>query len=196
MIDVINALIKQGHSVRYRHRKDGGYLITELDGIRFSGARGNTYARTIYGSYLSKAREFQLARINKARKRVSTLPNVIKRKIARVQRKWRQAHDTTKGTIKTSSVRWVYEHEGEEEALRSLEKAERYATGLAYEENVNWLAQRLRLDGLNDLADKVENMSDRFKEEWIKAVYEVIYDFEKGVIQEEELERRIEVIIG
>lgn len=195
LIDIINSLIKQGHSVRYRHRKDGGYIITEVDGIRFTGARGNTYARTIYGSYLSKAREFQLARINKARKRVSALPETIKRKIARVQRKWRKAHDTTKGTIKTSSVRWVYEHEGEAEAIRSLEKAERYATGLAYEENVNWVAERLRIDGLDNLANKIERMSDRFREEWIKAVYEVIYDFEKGVIDEDELERRINSII-
>ena len=195
LIEIINALIKQGHSIRYRHRTDGGYIITELDGLRFTGARGNTYARTLYGSYLSKAREFQLARINKKRKRVSALPTAIKRKIARVQRKWRTQHDTTKGTIKTSSVRWIYEHEGEAEALRSLEKAERYAIGLAYEENVRWVAERLRLNEMYSLANRIELMSDRFREEWIHAVYEAIYDFEKGVIDEDELERRITMII-
>jgi hypothetical protein len=195
LIEIINALIKQGHSIRYRHRTDGGYIITELDGLRFTGARGNTYARTLYGSYLSKAREFQLARINKAKKRVSALPTAIKRKISRVQRKWRNQHDTAKGIIKTSSVRWIYEHEGEEEALRSLEKAERYAEGYAYIENVQTLAGYVRTFGLYDIADEIEEMAEFFREEWIYPIYEILYPYQKQTHLSEtdirEIERQI-----
>lgn len=180
LIDIINSLIKQGHSIRYRHRKDGGYIITELDGIRFTGARGNIYARDLYGSQLSKAREFQLSRLNKNRKRVLTLPEYLQKKLKRVQRLWRKQHDTAKGTIKTSSVRWKWLNEGEEEAWESLEKAEKYAQGIAYEENVEHLADYVRkFRYLDDIADEILELKYSFRDEWIYPIYEVLYPYNK-----------------
>lgn len=201
LIDVIHLLQSRGHSISFRHRSDGGYIITQLDGFRFTGAKGNTYARTLIGSYNSKAREFQLQRINKQRQlnRKTPIPKELVRKIANVQRKWRKTHDITKGTIKTSSVRWILEHEGYHEALESLRKAERYASGLAYEENVNAMIEKLAfVDALgydDEIVTLLENKKSNFKEEWIHPIYEIIYEWEKGSIEYEEMNRRIRDIL-
>ena len=57
-------LRQQGYKVKYRTRKDGGILITSINGKKFSQAKGNAYARSLLGERLSSARSYQLARLN------------------------------------------------------------------------------------------------------------------------------------
>lgn len=196
--EIVSILRERGHNITFRARKDGGILITSLDGIKFSGARGNTFARTLYGDYLSKAREFQLQRVNlqKAKKRKAPLPEALKKRLTRVQRLWRKQHDISKGTIKTSSIRYILENEGMLSASEALDKAEKYALGLAYEENVMFLVDRMEKDELSEsLISSVELLRNRFKESWINPIYQTLYEYEKNAIEQDEAERRIKAIL-
>ena len=109
------ALLKQqGYRVKYRTRKDGGILIKSINGKKFSGAKGNAYARSLLGQKLSSARSYQLARLNtytitgkgknkvrvyrsgmEARVRPSAmkrakLPEALKKELRKVQQLWRK----------------------------------------------------------------------------------------------------------
>lgn len=209
MIDLVQRLAQSGHRVDYRRRKDGGILITSIDGIKYTSSTGNATARKMLNVSLSEARTYQLNRIKSPKgikpkdRKKSKLPVELQKKLKRVQRIWRKEHKTTGGTISTSGVRYHFEHYNLEEALRSLDKAEKYALGIAYEENVEWLAQRIELDLNKDYSDEMSDIVNRiraikltFKEEWIQVIYEIIYKWEQGSIPTDEVERQISQIIG
>ena len=187
----IKALRARGYRVQAKKRSDGGYLITRIGRQTFKGARGNAQARTILGTSLSTARAYQLNRLvtsNKAKR--PPLPKELKKEIRKVQQIWRKSgHETIKGTIKTSSVRYTMQEYGVEEAYERLKKAKRYATGYAYEENVRWFTDQLRdaMDKLSDTFDtsgleqlieylEEDETIDTFKEEWISVVHDILYD--------------------
>ena len=75
-----------------------------------------------------------------------------------------------------------------------------------YFENVQWLIERLtriqnRLYYGDDkqvvqrIIDKIQNRMITFKEDWIHEIYQEIYETEKGAIDVNELERRINQIM-
>ena len=207
ILDIIKILQEEGHSVQYYHRKDGGYVITRIDGQRFSGKSGNIRARTMTGQALSQARSVQLARIRlpKGKKAVKQepLPDEIIKEMKRVQRAWRKNHPDISGTISTRGVRYQLQHYGKEQSLLALDKAYRYTQGYAYIDNVNWLIARIENDlskrpnsAMESIVEKIQQKALSFKEEWISNVYEVVYEWEKGVIDGDECARRIESIIS
>lgn len=204
MLDIIQQLVQNGHKIEYRKRKDGGVLITSLDGVKYKLAQGNTLARKMVGSTLSEARKIQLERIKplknqtpKERKR-GQLPKELKSKLRKVQRIWRKEHPSISGSVSTKGLRYHYEKYGKEEALRSLDKAEKYALGIAYEENVEWLAQRIEINLNKEFSSEMESIvnlirskSQSFKEEWIQVIYEIVYQWEQGSLSIDEAERQI-----
>lgn len=164
-------LRQQGYKVKYRTRKDGGILITSINGKKFSQAKGNAFARSLLGERLSSARSYQLARLNpyiikdkkkvyregfEGRVRPSTikrakLPVDLQRELRKVQRIWRKGggalqkgHTTIAGSITTSNIRYQYEQFGYDIAMERLQKARRYAEGYAYEENIDWFRDSLK----------------------------------------------------
>lgn len=207
ILDIIELLKEQGHSVSYYHRKDGGYVITRIDGQSYRGKTGNVLARALTGQTLSHARSVQLARIKlpkgKRAKKQAPLPEKILKEMRKVQKAWRKTHPDISGTISTRGVRYQLEHHGEEQTLLSLDKAYRYTQGYAYIDNVNWLVQRIENDlnkkpnsAMESIVNKIREKALEFKEEWISQVYEVVYEWEKGAIEGEECARRIEGIIS
>ena len=207
LIDIIKLLQKEGHSVQYYHRKDGGYVITRIDGQGFAGKSGNVRARAMTGQVLSQARSVQLSRIRLPKGKKATkkapLPSDVLKEMRRVQKAWRKNHPDISGTISTRGVRYQLEHYGKEKTLLSLDKAYRYTQGYAYIDNVNWLIQRIENDlskvysqEMQDVVDKIKEKALDFKEEWISQVYEVVYEWEKGSIEAEECARRINLIIS
>ena len=44
---VIDTLQKQGHTIEYSHRKDGGYVIRSIDGVHYKGKQGNPLSSRI-----------------------------------------------------------------------------------------------------------------------------------------------------
>lgn len=207
ILDIIKMLQEEGHSVSYYHRKDGGYVITRIDGQHFSGKSGNIRARAMTGQALSQGRSVQLARIRlpKGKKAVrkEPLPEEVKREMKKIQRAWRKTHPDISGTISTRGVRYQLEHYGKEQTLLALDKAYRYTQGYAYIDNVNWLVARIENDiakrsnsAMENVVAKIQQKALSFKEEWISQVYEVVYEWEKGTLDGDECARRIESIIS
>ena len=207
LIDIIKLLQKEGHSVQYYHRKDGGYVITRIDGQGFSGKSGNIRARAMTGQVLSQARSVQLSRIRLPKGKKATkkapLPSEVLKEMRKVQKAWRKNHPDISGTISTRGVRYQLEHYGKEKTLLSLDKAYRYTQGYAYIDNVNWLIQKIENDltkvysqEMQNVVDKIKEKALDFKEEWISQVYEVVYEWEKGTLDADECARRINLIIS
>lgn len=205
--EMIKILIDQGHKVEFYHRSDGGFVITKIDKQHYTGKRGNAVARKMLGQELSVARRVQLARIRTPKGKRWTkkkpLPKDIKKSMERVQRQWRKKHPTIEGTISTRGVRYQIETYGEEKAKGSIDKAERYAQGLAYVENVEFLIQKIESDLFKDYYSEMDRVlthikakKNNFKEEWIWPIYQEIYEWEKGTIDGKECARRIEEIIS
>lgn len=204
--EIIELLIKEGYEVEARKRADGGYFIRKINGESFRGSLGNAKARKIVGAELSQARTIQLQRIRFGHKKLAKIPDDLKKELQKVQRLWRKKHPDIRGTLSMRGLRFFYQTYGKEAAHASLQKSFRYAQGLAYIENVNWLVERLNmlkttLDARGEDTSSVEQAISiiesrmlSFKEEWIHECYEAIYECEKGGIDADELARRIKLI--
>ena len=60
---LVQQLQSQGYQVKYHIRKDGGVLISSINGAKFKGAKGNIYARQLLGVEISQRRSQQLSKI-------------------------------------------------------------------------------------------------------------------------------------
>ena len=88
--DIVEELRKMGIKVEARKRTDGGYVITKINGVSYSGAKGNQAAREMLGISLSEARIKQVNyNVDKYIKK-EPLSKEMKRKIDKVQRTWRK----------------------------------------------------------------------------------------------------------
>lgn len=188
--EMIKALEEMGFKVSARKRTDGGMIISKIDNMTFTGAKGNQYARQVLGVELSQARieqtHFNVQKYIAGAKKKTTLDEEMKKKLRKVQRQWRK--NEVHGRITAKKVKWHLEHEGRKAAEANLEKMSRYGQGYAYYENVEYLAKYiedvgrgiLTDDDLQDrvftCADYVRSKAETFKEEWISKVYEWWYD--------------------
>lgn len=204
---VIDTLQRQGHTIEYSHRKDGGYIIRSIDGVHYQGKQGNAVARLMVGTKLSEARRVQLESIRtpkgKRQQKLEALDEDIKRKLRKVQKEHRKRHPTIEGTQTTGKTRWRIKQFGKEKAMESLDKALRYEMGIAYKDNVLHLLERIEMDLMVDedsdmesIYDTIKAKIDEFKEEWISQVYYCLYEWEKGSITGQECARRIRAIIS
>lgn len=191
--EIIIELQKEGKKVKWRKRTDGGYIITEINNMKFTGAKGNVEARKILGVELSEARikqtQYNVKKYITGKKQ-KPIDEALKRKLRKVQRKMRKTG--AKGRISTKKVRWHVKEEGKEAASAYLDKMERYAEGYAYYENVEYLAQYCEDVGRgivnNDklsakffqLATAIRSKAGTFKEEWINRIYGALYDVVKN----------------
>ena len=183
--NIIGALQNKGYSITYRRRKDGGVLITKIDGQRFTGAKGNILARSILGESLSTKRQEQLSKITKERTELGD----IYKEYRRVARKWRTSNlPKSAGKMSLKKLRRAIQEKGREEALRFLGEKEKYASGIAYSKNVQALASYIdelasRIDNygeadsmeLNELAELVRMNDGVIKDENILPAYEELY---------------------
>lgn len=207
LIEIIKLLQSQGHEVEYTHRKDGGYIIRKIDGQKFSGKVGNTIARTMVGAELSQARQVQLARIRlpkgKRYTKQEPVPEDVKKALRKVQKSWRKKHPDIRGTASMKNIRWYLKQHGKEATLQSLDKSYRYAQGLAYIDNVNFLLQRIKNDldkepnsAMQSVYDLIERKALEMKEEWLQPLhYDCLQEWERGIISGEECARRMRDIM-
>ena len=189
--DLAEMLSSLGHDIKVRKRSDGGYIISKIDGVSFKGASGNIRARQIGNVTLSQARSYQLARIRPPKKvapmkrKLTPLPNDIKKELRKVQREWRKTHKDISGTISTRGVRYQLEQYGEEATKAALNKSYRYAQGYAYIENVQWLIERWtsameKMDWIDktwaqEIIRVLQERMLTIKEEWIHSLYYEAY---------------------
>jgi len=208
LLDIIKTLQKEGHSVQYYHRKDGGYVITRIDGQSFQGKSGNVQARAMTGQALSQAKSVQLARIRLPKGKKATkkapLPEKLLKEMRKVQRAWRKSHPDISGTISTRGIRYQLEHYGEEKTLQSIDKAFRYSQGYAYIENVEFLLQRIANDlakepnaDMQEVYDLIQQRMLDMKEEWLQPLhYDCLQQWEKGRISGEECAYKMKQIMS
>lgn len=203
LVELVNKLTIEGNNIKYRVRPDGGIIVTEINGVKYSGASGNAIVRTMTGAKLSEARRVQLQRIKPPKKvapqkrRKPELDTEIKKELRRVQRKIRQRRKETgkfTGTVTTSNIRWTLEHEGKRAALEKLRQANRYASGLAYDANIDALIGYIaevaaKFQGspsdytaFLELIEKINRARDRIREEDILPTYQILYQLNNGVL--------------
>ena len=200
MMEVVRQLQAQGHEVDFYVRKDGGILVKSIDGEKYpSGASGNARARQIVGASISEARVSQLKFATRARKfKHPTLDDEIQKEWHRVKKKWNKAFKakggkpSPAGYFGKNRINKTIKEYGKEEALRRIKEAERYASGLAYSKNVEYLITLIRDAGnkkhsqaLLKLADDLEENAYTIRDEWIKPAYERLYDLNEGAPPED-----------
>jgi len=186
--EIINELRKLGIEVEARKRTDGGWIITKIDNMTFTAAKGNAQARKILGVELSQARiEQTAANVSKYIKK-DPLSKDIQKNIKKVQRTWKKNKVGGKAKVTTKKVRRHIKEHGEAETKEYLRKMSRYGEGYAYEENIEYLAQytediaRVYEDRGSSMAEKFYQLADyirekaaTFKEDWIGRVYQCLY---------------------
>lgn len=183
---IIQRLQSQGHILKFYKRKDGGYVITRIDGVIYKGKTGNKKARELLGVTLSEARAKQLKRIKtpkgKRVKKLGEIPEELEKRLKSIQRLWRKTHASIEGYISKSSIRWAYENLGEEEAKAMLDRATRYASGLASLESIEGYLERLK--------NAISKASEEEKPH-LERVYEMIEE-RKLIITEITLEHLVQ----
>ena len=188
-LDVVHKLQSEGHTISYYVRKDGGILIRSIDGVRYTGASGNAMAREMAQVSLSEARTKQVKYAMRQRKlKKPSLSDPMMQEYKRVKKIWNKTFKAKGGVAHSagyfgwSRIKYAKEHYGEEEAMRRIKEAERYAEGIAYSKNVEILASfiedagnKLNSQELLDLAEDVRANAYSIKDEWIYPAYQELY---------------------
>lgn len=200
MIDIVETLVSEGHKVKYRHRTDGGLIITSIDGKKFTSlTEGNRTARSmVVGGELSFARAEQVAynvkkyiKLNtkenqQTKKATGKIEDRLNTQLKKVQRLW-QKNEVQAGKISKKRLRFYIRSRGREGAMEYLEGRERYAKGIANNENIDILMERIKRMANNKRYSKharilealysdMENLqyANEFKEEWIPNIYGIL----------------------
>lgn len=162
---IAKKLASEGHKVTLYHRKDGGVLIKKIDGVRYTGAKGNAVARAMTGETLSETRDIQLA-------------------YAKTAKKWKRGKlPSSVGELNYERIKKRAKTEGVAEIKRQLSEKEKYASGIAYTENIRVLVAEIRRcaniyesQELHQLADDIWSNADSIRDEWIMPAYDALYE--------------------
>lgn len=211
LINVVKLLNMQGHKVQYRVRNDGSIRITRIDGVSYRGSSGNIAAREMTGVAFSESRKKQLETIRTEKgkfghKKKSDLPEEVIKKIRRVQRLWKKKKVQREGYVGKRGARYNIQQYGEEEALRILNEQERYATGLAYSEVVEWIISYINdtilpkassedQQILRDIISLIKQKKEFILESDISPIHDLLYDYRDGKISAKTLKTQIASIL-
>ena len=214
MREVVSKLQRQGHKVEYYQRKDGGILVKSVDGVKFpSGASGNAYARDLAGVKVSETRTTQLsyAMRQRGKRQVKIeVPDNLKTYYKDVKKKWAKVFKSKDGKAHQAGymgynkLKKILKEQGEDEAFSWIAEKEKYASGIAYYENVRILSEFIRgaaisgkkkIQELIDIADYLIDNAYSIKEEWISKAYEIMYKMDKNT-PPEEVARQLKLLFG
>ena len=121
------------------------------------------------------------------------LPDSLEEAYKRAKKKWNKAFHSKNGLphpagyFSKRKIKYIYEKYGEEEAMRRIKEADRYASGIAYSKNVEHLAGFIldagRIYGSQELIKLAEDLiahAYAIKEEWIYPAYQELYKLNVG----------------
>ena len=191
MLEIAKLLEKEGHAVKYYVRKDGGILITEIDGVKYKGAQGNARAREMSGNIVSERRAQQLKKITRQRKhkhKKPKIPEELEKMRKAVEKAWRKAN--IKGQISRRNLEAIIKERGYEGAKKYLEEMMRHAKGQAYTTQIDNLIERIEqdmamLEDEKDIAwlqktiDHINLKRESIMVEQLFAIFDKLYEFEK-----------------
>ena len=196
--EMITALKLKGYKVKVRQRTDGGWLITEINGKKYSAAKGNERARNILGVTQSRARleqqAYNVKRFIRGKKKVKTLDEEIKKELRRVQREWRK--HGVKAKITSAHVKAHIKESGRLGALEYLKRRRRYGQGFAYEENVYAITNYIHnlckslkdiglIDQIEELVNTINERTDSIRFETLSKIHDMWYDVEKNGLSDD-----------
>lgn len=206
--DIAKELVAQGFDVKVYVRKDGGVLIKEINGQKFTGASGNQAAREMVGEVLSEKRKVQLEEATKKRTTFSEqFGRSVYNRFKKVQTKWRKASlPKSAGKISIKKFRKIASEQGVEEALKMLSEKEKYASGIAYSKNVEALAlavedyaDKIGDSQLDELARDIRANDGKIREDAIKPAYDELYRFNTEPLTDElvtDVVSNVRIILG
>ena len=191
---MIKELEKMGFKVEARKRTDGGWIIKKINDTTYSGASGNQYARKVLGIEQSQARieqqHFNVQKYIKVGKgkRQKALDPEMQKELEKVQRIWRKTK--VEGKITSKKVKMHIKEFGQEEAKEYLKKQTRYGQGLAYLENVKYMADYIRdwarsvkdkdiQDGYMKMADRLEEKAEFITEKQLQQIHDLLYEIKE-----------------
>ena len=206
--NIIKELEDLGYNVSFYKRKDGGIRITRINGTGFTGSTGNKKAREIVGATLTEGQARALSKLttpkgkgNYNKRRRTPIDEETKKRITKLQREYRKT-GKKEGKPTIRNYRYVLKTKGKKEADRLLAQSERRILGLAYVENVDALILRIESDlkkkpseYMNRALQLIKNNRENFKDKWIYPIYEIVYDWERGLIEGDEAGQKIVAII-
>lgn len=183
----------KGIRVSYRVRKGGGINIKTINGQKFTGATGNEILRATLGVTLTSEQEEHLKSITPkkgtwgASRIQPKVDKEIRSYLRKVQRIFKLNKVKKDGRISLKNIRYTLTTYGREEAFERLSKAEKYAKGIAYDENVDFLIERLERFNLNEselmqeAINRIKEVKDKglFKDEFIDKINEQQYKREQ-----------------
>lgn len=198
VIDIIKNLSQRGHNIKYFKRSDGGYLITSIDGVKYTGATGNNVARQLAGTSLSVAQKQQ--REVAQSKQYGGLTKEERKAYQRLKLTYSKKGEGKK--ISISRFRQLKATIGSEGAISSAYRQAHYKRGYAYEKNVEWLIERLKAismhfdsNSLNKVIRFLQNNINNIKDKDLTRAYqEAVYNMSNGSMKLEEGARILENI--
>lgn len=190
----VKELQKRGINITYYERKDGGIVVTSINGTKYRGKTGNKVVRFMMNQELSSRRASQLSRITRQRNwsspRIESTED-MNRQLKRVQRLWRK--EGIRGTISKRNLKIMIQERGFEGAKTYLIEMERHARGLAYNSQIDGLIARMEQDLVNihdeneqsliqSVIDKLKANRDNISFEDVTRIYDELYNYEQDSI--------------
>lgn len=171
-LNLVYELMNKGYNINFRIRSDGGIIVKEINGEKFSGAKGNEMIRILSNVSLSEKQQSQLLSIKP--KKLDTIPKEIKSQLRKTQKVWRKKRSLgglkNTGKVTSKKVRYRLKTYGVEATLSFLKESEKYAQGYAYTKNVDILLQKI-----DNYIEMLENFDgDEITIDYLKASYELI----------------------
>lgn len=150
VLEMIRELQKRGYNVSYYARKEGGYRISKINDVSFTGSAGNVRARELLGTALTKYQEEHLKKIktNKGtfghRKRMETIPPEFIKRQNRINKAFREKD--SKARVTRRKIRYRIREFGTDKTLEYLKHMELYVRDLVHQEALESLYLRILLD--------------------------------------------------
>lgn len=205
LINIVDEYKAQGHIVFYERRNDGGIRITRIDGLKFSGTKGNSFLRYITGNQLSQS---QIEQRKKPAEERKGLTKKMYSEFKKVQRLWKENKQS--GEIRRSTLDY---HINKGDAEEYLETTKRYAMKLAQHALIYGEAESMERDAdkiewiyqlpeqgevLRKLADKLRSLDGRISDEDVREMHEIRYSSQYGNTEAEikQMNTEIEEILN
>lgn len=146
--EVVKQLQGQGVPVSFRVRPDYSIVITQIGTQKYSGRSGNIAARNITGAQMSTREVLQRTRASAAKipnAKYIPLSPAVNRALRAAQKAYRES-GMTAGKPTRANIRGVMkEGFSEDEILNMLRRSKQYAKGIAYDERLRALRDRIEV---------------------------------------------------
>ena len=205
LITIVDEYKAQGHIVFYERRNDGGIRITRIDGLKFSGTKGNSFLRYITGNQLSQK---QIEQRKKPAEERKGLTKKMYSEFKKLQRLWKENNQS--GEIRRTTLDY---HIKKGDAEEYLATAMRYAMKLAQHalvfgeaesmemsaDKIEWIYQLPeQAEELRKLADRLRSLDGQISDEDVREMHELRYSRQYGNTESEikQMNAEIEAILN